>query len=42
MKKWIGFFALALAGVASGVGISEYMNKGKYEALERKLEVVAN
>ena len=41
MKKWIGFLALALVGVASGVGISEYMNQGKYEALERKLEVVA-
>lgn len=42
MKKWIGFFALALTGVAAGVGISEYTNQGKYEALERKLEIVAN
>ncbi len=41
MKKWIGVFALALTGVAAGVGISEYMNQGKYEALERKLEIVA-
>ncbi len=41
MKKWIGFFVFALTGVVVGVGVSEYMNQGKYEKLERKLEIVA-
>lgn len=38
MKKWIGVFAIALIGATVGISVNEYLNKGKYLSLERKLD----